>query len=855
MRILRDVARNAAGILLVPALACGATWRPACADALAIASPVTRSGTTVAAYRLDPPVPGDGTLSLEWTDGAGRLVMRQVITVAAPHGDVIAATLDLRRAVVMTNRLAARFVPDDGTAPRGAEAGFIAVPAGTPDWDYPIIIWHDQTPARAAGLRRLGITAGRVLGERGMLTAEEADARMAPWLAADLRFYLENIATDFYAAYHRYQPGRPVTWAFDQAQALHQRDPADPAAFERRPSLSDPQALAAVTARLAHHVRLFGPYRPLFYSLGDETGIADLAAAWDFDLSPVSLAAFRLWLRTQYGSLAALNRQWGTAYADWQHVRPMTTDQAVAAASDTFSAWSDFKAFMDSAFAAALRAGTEAVHADDPTALAGIEGAQVPGWGGYDYAKLAAAVDVMEIYDSGNNVEIAQALNPRLRFLMTAFPDGKTTIAPAAAASIWREMLQGDRGIIIWDNPRLLVDDAGQATALGTAYGALFHELRDGLAQQFGTATTPPPGPVALLYSPASFRVGWLLDRRQERARGAPDWSRRTAEIEDGDNAVRASMRQAAAALTHLGLPPRWISDAALRGGVLRTGGIRVLLLPRTLALSDQEVAEIRDFARRGGTVWADEPPGAFDAHGRRRPALPLDGVAQFAPGWWDAAQGGLQPLAAQLHGAGVTLPFAMAAPDGTVAAGIEARVRQDGPVRLIGLQPDSAMPGDTDEVTVTLTLTLARPQQVYDLRRHRDLGRTDRVTLAIGGADPALLAVAPAPLPPLTLAGPATLCAGTDAVLSIAVQGARLSDGVARTVHVETRDPDGAAVAVYSGNLTLHGAPAVWRVPFALNDRPGTWTIRVADRLTGETPTWPIVLRAGTADCAGTPH
>ena len=55
---------------------------------------------------------------------------------------------------------------------------------------------------------------------------------------------------------------------------------------------------------------------------------------------------------------------------------------------ENFSGWSDFKAFMDQSFADALRAGTDAVHAADPTALAAIEGGQIPGWGGYDYSRL-----------------------------------------------------------------------------------------------------------------------------------------------------------------------------------------------------------------------------------------------------------------------------------------------------------------------------------------------------------------------------------------------------------------------------------------------------------------------------------
>ena len=40
--------------------------------------------------------------------------------------------------------------------------------------------------------------------------------------------------------------------------------------------------------------RAAAPYPPLFYNLGDESGIADNGSYWDFDLSPVSLAAMRV---------------------------------------------------------------------------------------------------------------------------------------------------------------------------------------------------------------------------------------------------------------------------------------------------------------------------------------------------------------------------------------------------------------------------------------------------------------------------------------------------------------------------------------------------------------------------------
>src|SRR5215472_3100880 len=46
---------------------------------------------------------------------------------------------------------------------------------------------------------------------------------------------------------------------------------------------------------------------------------------------------------------------------------------------------------MDVALARAIDAGTEAIHEADPEAVTAIEGAQIPGWGGYDYSRLGVA--------------------------------------------------------------------------------------------------------------------------------------------------------------------------------------------------------------------------------------------------------------------------------------------------------------------------------------------------------------------------------------------------------------------------------------------------------------------------------
>ena len=177
-------------------------------------------------------------------------------------------------------------------------------------------------------------------GKGGHIDPADLDVKKA----SGLPWYVENIATDFYAPYHRYTAGRAVTWLFDEAKARLRADPTNTSVFMRDPGLSDPVWLAAIQVRLDQVVRGQMQYHPLFYNLADEAGIGDLAAAWDADISPSSLAAMRQWLRTQYPTLDALNLQWGTTFASWDAVVPELTGVAVGRTDENLSEWADFKA-------------------------------------------------------------------------------------------------------------------------------------------------------------------------------------------------------------------------------------------------------------------------------------------------------------------------------------------------------------------------------------------------------------------------------------------------------------------------------------------------------------------------------
>ena len=421
-------------------------------------------------------------------------------------------------------------------------------------------------------------------------------------------------------------------------------------------------------------------YRPLFYNLADEAGIGDLAAAWDADIAPASLAAMRIWLRTQYPDLAALNRQWGSNFPDWDAVTPELTDTAMRRTDDNYSAWADFKAWMDVAFARAVQAGTEAVHQADPTALAGLEGGQIPGWGGYDYSLLAPAVDVMEIYDEGNAVELARAFHPSLVSLRTSFGGG-----PREVHAAWRHLLHGGRGMIVWDERNDVVLADGEPGPRGMQIQALVTAMRVVAPELM--ASEPVFDPVDVLYSQASFRTRWMLDQR---GRGAA-WSHRDAAREYEDNAWRASRRQVLQRLSEIGIQPRLVSSGMVEAGALRHDGSRVLILPHAIALSQVEADEIRDFANHGGTVLADTEPGLFDQHSRRLEAPLLAGVAALPDAMMLDAAGissaTLEAFRDLLRNGGVPPRAELLGPDGQTATGVDAVWLRHGETTILALQ------------------------------------------------------------------------------------------------------------------------------------------------------------------------
>jgi hypothetical protein len=128
----------------------------------------------------------------------------------------------------------------------------------------------------------------------------------------------------------------------------------------------------------------------------------------------------------------------------------------------------------------------------------------------------------------------------------------------------------------------------------------------------------------------------------------------------------------------------------------------------------------------------------------------------------------------------------------------------------------------------------LPRSLFVYDLRKGRLLGSSDRLPVKLGPVEPVLLAMSERPLAPPSVSGPSGARLGANAEISVSASSGAALD----VIHLDVIDPEGKTVTHYSGNLMAIGGRTTTLLPFAVNDKPGVWTIRATDLLGGTTAT-----------------
>jgi hypothetical protein len=616
------------------------------------------------------------------------------------------------------------------------------------------------------------------------------------------------------------------------------------------------------------------PYGPTLYSLGDEN-------YYDYEsgFSLIGQQAFREYLKRHYASLEELNRVWGTQYKDWAEVQLLKREDALK--QNLWPLIHEHMGFNETEYADYHHFLVAALKEADPHARVGAEGS-MPG----DLEKTLEGMDIWGPYSDklGNELLRSLAKPDVVRGNWWGGYVGSHG-GRAGALPLWKQLLGGAVNTSLYfaaiGSEGMLATDLSYADFFEQTLPEL-REIYGGIGQLVSSAEVPGDG-IAVLWSQATEHSATLFG-----SLGSPS----------------ASHGNLLGLLDGAGFSYRYVTTRMVEAGALKQG-YGVLFLPASQAISDAEAQAIRDFASAGGTVIADTACGLMDGHcrplwmnapgawhgqlddlfgltrnGEPKPvsatgavSVTLEGSAlQLTdfPFRMDASLSGTTGALGQVgeqpvfiaravgrgraillgfpfptpeHPQGVALVRGMLAGAGLTPAceltdprGYFFRRFRQGDLTLTGVVRLTETAGDT-------TLKLPEPAYLYDVRAGKALGKTDSVALA--RKDPAvrLFAALPAPVGKVTVQAPAEAKRGETVTVR-----ARLDSGAAkpagRLLRMEALRPDGEECLAYRAFVTLSTCDAATKVPLALNDPVGAWTLVATDVATGASGKGTVTVR-----------
>ncbi len=645
----------------------------------------------------------------------------------------------------------------------------------------------------------------------------------------------------------------------------------------RNPSLDDPRVLDQLAGIAKSAARNKAVYNMDYYFVGDEGSLTSYGDPVDYSWDEHTLAGFRAWLPTVYGSLEALNAEWRASFASWDVVVPATTEQARA--SGSFAPWADHRTYMERSFAHAYQVVRDAVVSADPEGRIALSGTQATTpYNGADWYRLDQIVDDFLSYSGGNQWDFHRSFaKPDARI---GFWTGYGRSGVGVQHEIWSAALSGVLfPNLFWSasviNPDLTLSKSGRDM------GAVFQALRfSGVGRLLMESETVGDG-IAIHYSMPSVHAAGILGLH----------SSKKGDDEDDGPGFPANRDGWARTLADLGFSYDFIASPQLEAGALDPRRTRVLILPLSLAISAREATAIEAFARAGGIVIADVAPGRMDEHcawapsGMLRSVFPVAMPAErtFTPpvggqaatwrvgkGWailfnrtFDAypklrasaygggeyrdllgaelARLGLAPAVAVRNAAGQPLPQARI-----------ARYRFGGAdvIALLQESLDLATLYGRDGVTAfedarlgpvarqDVVVKLPRVARVTDVRTGRDLGRTDTVKMAMTPGDAIVLALADTPPGTFTMDGPHAARRGDHVSFALAP-----GDSRRHLARIHVLGPNGRFLPEYAATVLVDGGRGRFELPTASSDAPGRYRIELADVISGAVATADLQL------------
>ena len=644
-------------------------------------------------------------------------------------------------------------------------------------------------------------------------------------------------------------------------------------------SLNDPKDLEALAKKLHDAARYIGWTEPVGYNLGDELSITDHVTPFDYDFGPAALDAFREWLKTQYASLKTLNAQWGTDFKTWDAVMPMTAHEVKGRGN--YSPWADHRAFMDVTFVNFFKWTRDQLRREDPKATVGLSGSQAAeAYGGYNWPLLAAELDFAQTYTVGNTEIMHRSFAPGLP---RATWQGYGARNPGVRLSLWYLLFQGSHGISYYASDSMYnPDQTYSPTAADMA--PIIKEFQSGVARLVRNARRISL--IGMHYSHASIRGAYISGAAWRLSQDRGGWLQAMARLGFQCEFLPAAQIEAGELLKRdypaFILPYSVaVSDreaAELRryveaGGLLIADGKPGLMDercgPRKRGALDDLFGVTRPSADpltplRAGTAEFTQDLGACRLKGVDFNDKAADPDLTLTDGQALGTLGGAPIFIVRKLGKGTTVltnffldsfakrvelgaesPFVEVARNALALKGVQpiVTVRAEGtpapkPVSAVcyasgdALLAGTILPpsGQGADWSAKVLFSFPKDGYIYDVREGKLIGRGRSAEKQLLAGDAALYALMPYKVDGVVVKLDRPVPHAGETIryhIKIDAGEARPGPGVFR---VEAVGPDGQPRPHYAVNLTATDGQAEGAIQTALNDPPGTWTIKATD-------------------------
>lgn len=641
---LHVVVLSAAVVLAVVSTAAAQTASLACTVA---STTVARPNAVNGAVTITPTAGSSGLydLVIDFNDKNNRTFDRYEVRLNITERTVVPFTLSTANAITLECRIQARGKFVAGTAYSSSAVVMAVVPYALDYDDFWVSVWGGGSTAYATyydALQRANVNLGHIY--RGN-TYYQYLYNLRPnhdFIEDKIWFNMDSASPSAQTLRNTYANTYLLTSGNNYGTA------AARSLLVRPTSLNSASSLTSLENNIRPRMQMSYKWGPLQWNIADEYGIYSLGSPFDFDLGSAAITQFIAWLQAKYGTIANLNNTWGTHFATFADlsdpihapvggeaaliVTQEIRDREFPFVGDTYGAknfapWSDFRTFMDETLANAMKRAVEVGRTVDPRIRVGFEGAQAATpLTGYDYSRQLREVGSIEAYDQANAPEYIRSMRynrygQRIFSFLTMFNSGS---AQNNAYTLWYRLLHyGVTGAVIWDSSTFF--NAGYTlTAYATSMAPTFGEFENGLVKLLNLGDWDD-SEVALLYSQKSIQALWMLDSESE----GRTWINRLSSYEPTRNSAVFAHVGWCKILEDIGVKGRFMSTDELIAGELVSRGVKVLILPKVIAISDAEMTAIQNWVSAGGVLLVDTMGGWFDGNLRRRSIA--DGG-----GWWD---------------------------------------------------------------------------------------------------------------------------------------------------------------------------------------------------------------------------